>query len=396
MRRRIAALMFALSYFCTNVCHAFAPTPIGVEIAQVMASRGAVTGLSRVFSALGPYGLLASILIPIAYGWVTQPDGKISIPGAVIPKDASLPAGKCWALRSFSRCFGSAAGVLSNYYTDSATTKFTVGGCVSGYSNCSTVSILANGNPYSYIDMIDGVAPSTDTLPATVKTLSAAIIDLPQVERSKPIPATQVATAVNQIWYDAAIQPGYSGPSYTPVTAADVQAVRVATGASATVGDLASQIGFPDPATVQNPVPATTTPATSPSPTTPQQPSFPTDYSREETQQAVLRAVSGEGVPDASAVDKDVDLAKIDAQNDVAHSRLDNITPESLGLPTSWFPSIPTAACVNPTVPNPLTGAQVAVEICQPVSVLSTFINGAICFFALVGSVRQVQSALKA
>ena len=73
MRRRIAALFFALIYFQTNVCQAFVPvTPVGAEIAQVLASRGAVTGLSRVFAGLGPWGILASVLIPVVYGWVTQ------------------------------------------------------------------------------------------------------------------------------------------------------------------------------------------------------------------------------------------------------------------------------------------------------------------------------------
>src|SRR6202008_3662603 len=84
MRRRIAALFFALIYFQTNVCQAFVPvTPVGAEIAQVLASRGAVTGLSRVFAGLGPWGILASVLIPVVYGWVTQPDGSIKIPGKV-------------------------------------------------------------------------------------------------------------------------------------------------------------------------------------------------------------------------------------------------------------------------------------------------------------------------
>lgn len=72
-----------------------------------------------------------------------------------------------------------------------------------------------------------------------------------------------------------------------------------------------------------------------------------------------------------------------------------DVTKEKLGL-GDWFPSVPTAVCSNPSVNNPVTGASVQVDICSYVDIFSRFISGVICFFALIGAVQQVQSAMKA
>jgi hypothetical protein len=74
---------------------------------------------------------------------------------------------------------------------------------------------------------------------------------------------------------------------------------------------------------------------------------------------------------------------------------IEDLTKERLGL-GDWFPSVPTAACTNPSVNNPVTGASVQVDICYYVNVFARFISGVICFFALIGAVQQVQSAMKA
>jgi hypothetical protein len=122
---------------------------------------------------------------------------------------------------------------------------------------------------------------------------------------------------------------------------------------------------------------------------------LPTDYNRENTQQQILKAVDGTGVPDGSTIDKDSALTSIDSQNTATSTAVNNTSAASIGV-FNWFPQIPTATCQDPSVANPITGALLDVPICQPVNIFGKFISAVICFFALVGSVREVQSALKA
>ncbi|WP_146177512.1 hypothetical protein [Glaciimonas sp. PCH181] len=102
------------------------------------------------------------------------------------------------------------------------------------------------------------------------------------------------------------------------------------------------------------------------------------------------------GTPLATAVDGNIDLSKIDAQNNINMNAVGAITPASQGLLTSWIPQIQTADCVNPSVPTPITGVMRDVEICAPVNTFKTFINGVLCVLCLFGCVAQVQSAIKA
>ena len=123
---------------------------------------------------------------------------------------------------------------------------------------------------------------------------------------------------------------------------------------------------------------------------------LPTDYNRETTQQAILKSLDGTGIPDASTVDKDSDLAKIDQKNAEIKNGLDQITEGSIGL-FDWFPRIQTAQCQDPQVQNPVTHSMVSMEWpCKTVNIFTTFISAVMCFFCLIGSVRNVQDALKA
>lgn len=124
---------------------------------------------------------------------------------------------------------------------------------------------------------------------------------------------------------------------------------------------------------------------------------IPDDYNREVTQKAILKTLDGTGVPKGTDIDQTTDLQSIDNQNSTNKDAIGNISPSTFGLNTSgWLPNVPTASCQNPQVPNPLTGAMSSVEICQPISMFGKFLNGVIAFFAIVGSVRQVQEALRA
>lgn len=121
---------------------------------------------------------------------------------------------------------------------------------------------------------------------------------------------------------------------------------------------------------------------------------FPKDYNKEATQLQILDVLKGQGVPDGTALSStDAETSIKGAQGQLT-AAVDQVTPGSLGL-ASWLPSIPTTACVNPSVPNPTNGVMTDIEICQPVNLFSKFISAVICVFVLYGCVREVQAAIK-
>jgi hypothetical protein len=123
---------------------------------------------------------------------------------------------------------------------------------------------------------------------------------------------------------------------------------------------------------------------------------LPDDYNREVTQKAILAKLNDAFGPiTATAPKGDAELDSIKAQNDQGVAAVAGINETTLGI-KGWFPTIPTAACVNPQVHNPITGAGLAVPICDKVDIFRVFISAVVCVFALFGCVREVQSALKA
>lgn len=122
---------------------------------------------------------------------------------------------------------------------------------------------------------------------------------------------------------------------------------------------------------------------------------IPDDYNREATQKEILRSLSGEGMPTADpATALEPAVADVAAQNKTGMDAVNSIDAGSVGL-VDWFPKIPTAACRNPQVPQPLTGAMVTVEICEPVRIFSAFFNGVVAVFCLYGCIAQVTAAMK-
>jgi hypothetical protein len=130
-------------------------------------------------------------------------------------------------------------------------------------------------------------------------------------------------------------------------------------------------------------------------PAPPAKQDLPTDYNRENTQKAILDVLQGTGMPSAALKSADPTIAQIDGQNKTNSAAVDNITAGSVGI-VNWFPSIPTAACVNPQVPNPIGGGMVDVAICDKVDIFSVFINGVIAVFCVFGCIREVSAAIKA
>jgi len=90
-----------------------------------------------------------------------------------------------------------------------------------------------------------------------------------------------------------------------------------------------------------------------------------------------------------------MDQGLINLENAKGKTAVDSITAESLGL-FDWIPRIPTAACVNPQVPNPTNGTMRDVPICGAVNTLSALVSAVICVLCLFGMVAQVQSAIRA
>lgn len=122
-------------------------------------------------------------------------------------------------------------------------------------------------------------------------------------------------------------------------------------------------------------------------------PTIPTDYARDASVQAIKTAVDGHDVPDGSSIDKDVDINKVDSKNIDATAVVTGITADSVGL-FDWFPHIPTTACSNPVVPDTFGGSH-EVPICGPVNLFSKIVSAVLCVFAMIGSIREVQSALR-
>lgn len=60
-----------------------------------------------------------------------------------------------------------------------------------------------------------------------------------------------------------------------------------------------------------------------------------------------------------------------------------------------FIPNIPTAACVNPTVANPVFGNMLSVDICQYFDRFALFIKAVLAVLCLYGCVRQIESAMK-
>lgn len=123
---------------------------------------------------------------------------------------------------------------------------------------------------------------------------------------------------------------------------------------------------------------------------------IPTDYNREVTQKSILETLKEFVAPITEALPTgEAETGSIQAANDQAMQGVTDISEGSLGL-TSWFPSIPTAQCVNPQVTTPITGDMVTVPICDAVNVFSQIVSGVLCFFCIVGCVAQVRAAQQA
>lgn len=108
--------------------------------------------------------------------------------------------------------------------------------------------------------------------------------------------------------------------------------------------------------------------------------------------QGVCSAVANSN---ADMQQKDADSrASIDQANTGLKGKMDNIDPNKFQW--SFIPQIPTTACVNPSVRNPVTGGPVEMDICGGFNKFTFFLNAVLAITCVYGCVRQVQNAMKA
>lgn len=108
-------------------------------------------------------------------------------------------------------------------------------------------ALFANG----YHDQNGVVGGSTSSTPVTSSNLnfSQAVAAIPPSSLSQPADNAAIALILNQMWQQAAAQPGYSGIPYSmssPITAADVATWQASNpNAYPTVGDLVAPVANP-------------------------------------------------------------------------------------------------------------------------------------------------------
>lgn len=243
--------------------------------------------------------------------------------------------------------------------------------------------------------------------PSDTVTVTAPPVTVPPVVTTNTVNNPDGTTSTVKTEEKTVVNPAVSGTNmgnttvtYPVTTTTTTTTTNNNTNVTTTTTSITNYYGTP--ATKTNGEPDVKPPVTPPSgpsaPGTAGAPSiqFPTDYNREVTQGKVLDVLNSMNGPiTATAPTGQDQLDAVKAQSDANMATVGTINEASTGL-KAWFPSLPTAACTNPQVPNPVTGASVAVPICDKVSIFQTFISGVVCVLALFGSVREVQSAMKA
>jgi hypothetical protein len=102
------------------------------------------------------------------------------------------------------------------------------------------------------------------------------------------------------------------------------------------------------------------------------------------------------GMPEAETFDKEKDIKTIEEANTTRNTEFGKINEQTSGITKDWFPTIPTAACVNPKVPMPITSAFLEVPICPGVDAFRALFGIVVAFFVVMGSVHNIQQAIKA
>lgn len=237
------------------------------------------------------------------------------------------------------------------------------------------MDLLAQANP-NYEHPVE-----TENQPVVVS--ASPVSAPPKVVSTETIPNADGSTSTRTVTDQVMVMPKIGTPS--TVMNPNVEYPSTTTTVTKTVNNVTGKTE------------TTTKTEESPSPVIiPQKLNLPTDYNREATQKSILELLKEFASPiTAKAPDGVAEMDSIKAVNDEASKNVTDVTAQSVGI-VSWLPNVPTAACVDPKVPTPLTGSLVSVPICATVDIFSALISGVLCFFCIVGCVQQVQAAQKA
>lgn len=148
-----------------------------------------------------------------------------------------------------------------------------------GSSGTMTVSYFSSGSQYasatgSYQWGYGPIGMNSSGGATGPMTTQAAIDQLPQTEKAKPLNPEIIAAIANRAWQQAATQPGYQGLPYQasdPITAADAAAWQAANpNAWPSVGDFVAPQPAPSGGTAASPwqLPTSTSPVTTSDPST--------------------------------------------------------------------------------------------------------------------------------
>jgi hypothetical protein len=280
--KKIAVICLIAMYLFSSTAQALVmpstSTPVGREIAAAMAARGAAPGLGRVMSGLGPYGLIAGLLLPVVIDWALSDDKQTvtyTPPGSGGPSGTNF-RGNTYNNQIVAGGDAISVGVAIIYYNTcnsfSGCPGFSFGAPyeVTSYGTGPVAHVIAmdqnpSGSPIQRSATVQdfgqaytgtpAYSPPTAPQPKTVP-VHDAIPDLPQAMKDQPITAKQMADLINRILDDDRAVNGakpYNDTAANPVTEAQIQALRQVTGETPKVGDLASPTGFPKPEDVKNP-----------------------------------------------------------------------------------------------------------------------------------------------
>lgn len=250
-------------------------------------------------------------------------------------------------------------------------------------------------------------APIWSSLDPVTVTPKAATVTAPVEIRTETVPKPDGSIDTVKTEVKTEVKPVVTGTNlgdtkidYPTTITTTTTTTNNVTNVTTTTTNVTNIYGTPDVKTRDNP------PDPGPPPPLPQTPAdaavkngqelkIPDDYNREATQQKVLSELTKLNNPEISAKAPDgndqVDAYK--AKGLEGDTAISGITEAAIGF-KAWFPSLPTAQCVNPKVPG-VGDSMYEIPLCDKLDVTRIFLSALVCAFCLVACVAEVQTALR-
>lgn len=268
------------------------PTPLATEVSSLMAARGQISSLSKFAKFGGWVGLVASIAIPAGLDWYFNDDGTVSVPmsAPTVNTTPLTPSNYSYMSSQGKDCYSGAPedcllwynntimpilyppaswGVVVREFTSPPSSiewlnngsngqykahyiKYQTGTIVHQYQNktsnlapaiyeCPNGSVYTSTIGCNAVRQTGAVTPQRET-----KSLSDAVNALPDSKKNEVITAQNLADALNLFLQKEALQPNANPDTQSPVTAAQVQAMRDLTSQVGRIADLAQPYQTPN------------------------------------------------------------------------------------------------------------------------------------------------------